>query len=187
MRQQIDRYLQEIADNVSRLPREPIERLIDELTRARDCGARVFIFGNGGSAATASHMACDLSKNATREGASRIRAVALCDSIPTLTAYANDHGYETVFNEQLLTQAEPGDVAVAISGSGNSPNILRAVETAKRMGLTTVGITGGSGGALRTLVDICIMSPSPRMDQIEDCHLVIDHVVTAILKGHTDQ
>jgi D-sedoheptulose 7-phosphate isomerase len=187
MHRQIGVYLQDLANVLSSFPREGIEDLLREIIRARDNAAHVFIFGNGGSAATAAHMACDLSKNATHEGARRIRAVALSDAMPTITAYANDNGYESVFAEQLLTQAEAGDLAIAISGSGKSPNILRALETARRMGLRTVGLTGGSGGLMRELVDVCIVTPSARMDQIEDSHLVIDHVVTAVLKGHTDE
>ena len=121
------------------------------LLQAREEGRTIFIIGNGGSAATASHMANDLNKGATVSGQRRFRALALTDNVPLITAWANDTRYELIFVEQMANYLRPGDVLVAISGSGNSPNIIAAVEWARREGAVTVGLTGGNGGRLRRI------------------------------------
>lgn len=177
-------YFAGLSELIGRLPFREIEELVGLLQEARGRGACVFVFGNGGSAATASHFACDLGKGTVREGAPRFRIVTLHD-LATFSAYANDLGYETVFAEPLKSLARPGDVAVGISASGNSPNVLRAVEAARKLGLHTVGITGYQGGKLRELVDLCIIVPSEDMQQIEDMHLAILHAVfRALLDGN---
>lgn len=173
---EIREYFAGLSALIGRLPWEEIRGFVDILREARERGSCVFVFGNGGSATTASHFACDLGKGTVREGAPRFRVVTLHD-IATFSAYANDCGYDTVFAEPLRNLARPGDVAVGISASGNSPNVLRAVEVAREMGLRTVGITGYRGGKLRELVDLCIVVPSDDMQQIEDMHLAILHAV----------
>ncbi|MGY4706575.1 D-sedoheptulose-7-phosphate isomerase [Candidatus Bipolaricaulota sp. J31] len=169
-------YFAELSRLIDRLPYPEIEELVRVLRETRERGGCIFVFGNGGSATTASHFACDLGKGTVREGVPRFRVVTLHD-IATLSAYANDCGYDTVFVEPLKSLARPGDVAIGISASGNSPNVLRAVEAAREMGLRTVGVTGFRGGKLRELVDLCITVPSDDMQQIEDMHLAILHAV----------
>ena len=153
------------------------------LLRARDEGRTVFIIGNGGSAATASHMANDLNKGAAVAGQRRFRALALTDNVPLITAWANDTRYEEIFVEQMANFFHPGDVLIAISGSGNSPNIIAALEWARNEGAVTIGLTGGSGGRLLGLVDCCLLVPSNRMEQIEDMHLVLAHAICVSLRN----
>ena len=153
------------------------------LLRAREEGRTVFIIGNGGSAATASHMANDLNKGAAVAGQRRFRALALTDNVPLITAWANDTQYEQIFVEQMANFFHPGDVLIAISGSGNSPNIIAALEWARNEGAVTIGLTGGSGGRLLGLVDCCLLVPSNRMEQIEDMHLVLAHAICVSLRN----
>jgi len=174
---QIQSYLDQMCRTLQNLPQEEIEKAIDILDRARAEGRRVFLFGNGGSAASASHIAVDFVKGTARPGSPRLKAISLSDGIPTLTAYANDYGYETVFAGPLEALAEPGDVAFGISGSGNSPNVLRAMDVARERGLTRVGLAGRQGGELKDMVDLCIIVPSDSMQQIEDAHLVVLHII----------
>jgi D-sedoheptulose 7-phosphate isomerase len=178
----IETYLAGLGRTLAALPREPLLQILATLRQARAEGRRVFIFGNGGSAATGSHIACDFGKNTVRPGRPRLRVIALNDNVPTFSAYANDEGYDRVFAEPLTTLAEAGDVAIAISGSGNSANVLRAVDAGRSLGLTTIGLTGFAGGKLAGLVDICLVVPSDSMEQIEDAHIVIDHVLTVALR-----
>lgn len=178
---EIKEYFARLSRLIGELPHEKIEGFVELLREARERGAFVFVFGNGGSATTASHFACDLGKGTVREGAPRFRVVTLHD-IAAFSAYANDYGYETVFAEPLKSLARPGDVAVGISASGNSPNVLRAMEAAREMGLRTVGLTGYQGGKLKGLVDLCIIVPADDMQLIEDLHLAILHSVFRALK-----
>ncbi|HYK92466.1 MAG TPA: SIS domain-containing protein [Thermoplasmata archaeon] len=161
---------------------EGIARVVPILLKARDEGRTIFFFGNGGSASTASHFVVDIGKATIRGEGSRFRCVALNDNVESLTAWANDAEYAVVFSEQLKGLAHPGDVAVGISGSGNSPNVLRAMELAHRMGVTTVGLTGMGGGKLKGLVDVPIVVPSTSMQHIEDVHLLICHLLTSYLR-----
>jgi len=172
----IREYFASLAEVVTQLPWSFIDRLVDVLRDARSAGKSVIAFGNGGSATTAAHFACDLGKSTVREGAPRFRALTLHD-VPTLTAYANDLAYSSVFAEQLRSHGRPGDVALAISASGNSTNVLRGVEAAGEIGMRTVGLTGFDGGALARHVDLCIIVPSDDMQLIEDAHLAILHAV----------
>jgi D-sedoheptulose 7-phosphate isomerase len=143
-----------------------------------DCQAKghiVFTVGNGGSASTASHFACDLAKGTRAGGPPTFRVVALTDNLPVLTAWANDCGYDRVFAEQLAALAQPGDVLVAISASGNSPNILAAAAEARALGMATVALTGRHGGRLARLADQTVRIPSDQIEIVEDAHLVIAH------------
>ena len=173
----IDRYLNQEAELLTRIPRQPIAEVVNALQKARHEGKCIFIFGNGGSSATASHFVNDVLKSTVQPGRPRFRILCLADNIPTMTAYANDMGYEVIFAEQLAALAQAGDVAIALSGSGNSPNILRAMEVARARGRVTIGLSGASGGRLRSLVDIAVLVPSASMQLIEDAHLVILHAV----------
>ena len=177
----IDDYLTELKRSIDMLPHQDIQKVIDILRSARVEGKTVYVFGNGGSAATASHMVCDFSKNTRQPGKPRLKSVALNDNMPSLSAYANDEGYDRVFVEQLITLANPGDVALAISGSGNSPNVLIALEAARQIGMVTIGLTGFEGGKLKDLVETCVIVPSDNIACVEDAHLVIDHILTTSL------
>jgi D-sedoheptulose 7-phosphate isomerase len=181
----VRRYVEETrAALADRYLAEAIARIVPELLRARSDSRTVFFFGNGGSASTAQHFVVDIGKATLRhgDGGKRFRCVALVDSVSTLTAWANDTDYSKVFAEQLVNLAEAGDIAVGISGSGNSPNVLKAMETARERGLVTVGLTGMGGGKLAGLVDIPLVVPSNNMQHIEDVHLLVCHLLTSYLR-----
>jgi D-sedoheptulose 7-phosphate isomerase len=135
------------------------------------------MFGNGGSSANASHIVNDILKSTARPDRPRFRIFCLSDNTPTLTAYANDVSYDVVFAEQLAALAERGDVAFALSGSGNSPNVLRAMDVATEMGLARIGLTGRDGGQLKDKCDVCLIAPADSMQIIEDVHLVTLHAI----------
>jgi D-sedoheptulose 7-phosphate isomerase len=169
---------------VANLPYAEIDRVISELLLAYDHGKHIFIFGNGGSAALASHFACDLGKGTviSENGGRRFRAMALTDNIPLLTAWANDHCYEQIFAQQLQNFVVPGDVTFAISGSGNSPNVLRGLEVARHHGCRTIGLTGFEGGKMKALCDICLILPSNNMQLVEDFHLSVTHAMFSVIR-----
>jgi D-sedoheptulose 7-phosphate isomerase len=135
------------------------------------------VCGNGGSASTASHLACDIVKGASYMQQQRFRIMALTDSLPTITAYSNDVSYECVFAEQLRNFAQPDDLVVCISGSGNSSNVLRAAEYASSVGCRTIGLTGRDGGKLGPMVDLNIRIATPHMGRIEDGHMIVCHMI----------
>jgi D-sedoheptulose 7-phosphate isomerase len=177
----IECYLCGVSAAQQSLPIDKINQVVELLEEARLKSRRVFTFGNGGSASTASHFASDLAKGAICDGKPRIKAIALTDNIPVLSAWANDTAYENVFAEQLENLVEPEDTVIAISGSGNSPNVLKGVELAMAKGAKTVGFTGFEGGKLKDLVDIAIIVPIHDMRQIEDIHLLLCHAITTCL------
>lgn len=156
---------------------DAVTKALDVLDAARTRGNTIFTCGNGGSAATASHFATDLGKGASYGKPSRFKVISLTDSVSTITAYANDVSYEVVFAEQLINHATPGDVLVCISGSGNSPNVLRAVEAAGTHGVFTIGMTGFAGGALGSVVDLHINVADDHMGRIEDVHMSLCHMI----------
>ena len=177
-------YFEELHRVATSLCHDGIDQIADTLVRAYESGQTVFTFGNGGSAALASHVACDLGKGtAYCNGGKRLRILALTDSIPMLTAWANDSRYEDVFSEQLRNFVQARDIALAISGSGNSRNVLNALQVARQAGATTLGISGFEGGAMKSLCDICVVVPSNNMQIIEDLHLAIAHSVFRIVHG----
>jgi D-sedoheptulose 7-phosphate isomerase len=169
---------------VSRLPFSAMDNATAELLRAYEKGLNVFLFGNGGSAALASHIACDLGKGTVVKGngSKRFRVLALTDNIPIMTAWANDSSYEDIFSQQLYNFLEPGDITFAISGSGNSPNVLRALQTARDAGACTIGLTGFDGGKMLAFCDHCIVVPSDNMQIIEDLHLSVAHAIFSVLR-----
>jgi D-sedoheptulose 7-phosphate isomerase len=177
-------YFEMYQRMLANLPHGAIEQAIHEFLRAYDDGKHVFIFGNGGSAALASHFACDLGKGTVigENGHKRFRVMALTDNVPLVTAWANDSSYERIFAEQLQNFVAPGDVAFAISGSGNSPNVLQALEAARHARATTVGLTGFEGGKMKSLCDVCIILPSDNMQIIEDFHLSVTHAIFSVLR-----
>lgn len=173
------------------MPFEDVDRVTELLVRAYEQERSIFLFGNGGSAALASHFACDLAKGTVNGSKKRFRVLALTDNVPLMTAWANDSNYEDIFAEQLANFARPGDIAFAISGSGNSPNVLQALRTAKHLGLMTVGLGGFAGGKMRNFCDACIVIPCDNMQIIEDLHLCVAHslftcVRARITEAHHD-
>ncbi len=176
-------YLDETAETIRLLPTEHIQALLNVLLDAYHQERTIFTFGNGGSAATASHFACDLSKGTINPNRGRrFRVIALTDNVALITAWTNDTHYETVFAEQLHNLGRPGDVALAISGSGNSPNVLRAVAMARSQGMVTLGLAGFDGGRLATAVDRCVVVANNIMMQVEDAHMAICHLMTCWLR-----
>jgi D-sedoheptulose 7-phosphate isomerase len=175
-------YFEELQRVVAAISHDSIDQMADALVRAYEAGRVVYTFGNGGSAALASHLACDLGKGtAYCNGGKRFRVLALTDNVPTLTAWANDSGYEDVFSEQLRNFVQPGDVAFAISGSGNSKNVLNALHVARQAGATTLGISGFQGGQMKSLCDICMVVPSNNLQIVEDMHLATAHSIFRIV------
>ncbi|MCX6591022.1 MAG: SIS domain-containing protein [Acidobacteria bacterium] len=154
-----------------------VEQAAQWLAEARDQDRQIFTCGNGGSAATASHFVTDMVKGASYGKAKRFRIMALTDSSPTMTAYGNDLSYDHVFVEHLKNFARPGDVVLAISGSGNSPNVLRAIEYGNEIGCKTIGLTGRTGGRLGELAQLNINVAEPHMGRIEDGHHIICHMM----------
>jgi D-sedoheptulose 7-phosphate isomerase len=171
-------YFEELQRVIAGLSHERLDQMADTLVKAYESGRVVYTFGNGGSASLASHLACDLGKGtAYCNGGKRFRVLALTDNLTTLTAWANDSSYEDVFSEQLRSFVQPQDVAFAISGSGNSKNVLNALQVAREAGATTLGISGFQGGQMKSLCDICVVVPSNNMQIIEDIHLAMAHSI----------
>lgn len=183
----MDDYLGQVASLLREVPRERVGEAVDRLWQAYCDDAQIFACGNGGSSATASHFVEDLSKGVeVGPGGRRFRAISLVDSVPMLTAYANDAGYEHVFAEPLRNLVRAGDVLLAMSGSGRSENVLRAMEVAQEAGASAVALTGGDGGKMEQLADVCVVVPAESMQQIEDVHLVIAHAIYLELKGRAE-
>ncbi|MBC8164942.1 MAG: SIS domain-containing protein [Bryobacteraceae bacterium] len=172
-----EEYKAELLKAIDTIDTSKVEEAIGLLREARDAGKHIFVCGNGGSASTASHFACDMVKGASYQRSSRFRIMALTDSLPTITAYSNDVGYDCAFAEQLKNFAQPGDVLMAISGSGNSPNVLNAVEFANSAGCKTIGLTGRDGGKLGPMTHLNIQVPIPHMGRIEDAHMIVCHMI----------
>jgi D-sedoheptulose 7-phosphate isomerase len=172
-----ERYLRDVSGALKQLPFAQIDLVTEALWNAYQKKRAVYLFGNGGSAALASHCACDLGKGTVVNGNRRFRALALTDNVPLMTAWANDAHYEDIFAEQLRSFLQPDDVAFAISGSGNSPNVLNALQAAREMGAFTIGLTGFQGGKMKSLCDLCVVVPSENMQIIEDLHLSVAHSI----------
>ena len=183
----IHQYLDQVQHILAELPMERLCEMVDVLLGANYMGSTVFVVGNGGSAATASHFAGDLAKGTITPGRPRFRVMALTDNVPLMTAWSNDFSYEDVFAEQLRNVIRRGDVLVAISGSGNSKNVLRAVELTSQVGGITIGLSGFSGGELSTLVDVPVVVPCNCMEQIEDVHLTLCHMTCSVLRERMRQ
>lgn len=171
-------YLAGSAEVLAAIPPDEVAELIEIARAARDAGRRVFTCGNGGSAATASHFASGLGKDASADGKPRFRALALTDNVAWITSLANDAAYAAIFVEQLKNHADPGDVLVAFSGSGDSPNVIEAVEWANDNGLVTVGVTGARGGKLAALARHSVRVRSEHIGHVEEGHFLIQHLVT---------
>ena len=176
-------YVASLTDYIGRLDVDALLRIVERLRIARDDGAQVFIAGNGGSAATATHWVNDLGKATQKSGRTRFRVIGLADNISWFSALANDEGYERVFAGQLENLARPGDVLAVISASGNSPNLVRAVEHARAGGMTSIAFLGFDGGQLLDLVDeaFWVRTPPGEYGLVESMHSVACDIVTTCL------
>lgn len=171
------KYFGRVARVLQQLPASRIEEVTDRLFRAYREDRSVYVFGNGGSAALASHCACDLGKGTATSGRKPFRVISLTDNVPLITAWANDSQYEDIFACQLRPLIQAGDVAFAISGSGNSPNVLHALGVAREAGSYNVGLAGFQGGKMKALCDLCVVVPSDNMQEIEDSHHCVMHAI----------
>ena len=178
----IDGYLVELEAVIRAISRADVEAVAAALLQNWREHRQVFIIGNGGSAATASHMANDLCKFTIVEGQPRFRAMALTDNVPLLTAVGNDLSYADVFVEPLRNWLQPGDLVIGISASGNSTNVLKAATYAKAQGARVVGFCGAPGGQLAQLADLKVIIPSPHIGHQEDGHMILDHVISLALR-----
>jgi D-sedoheptulose 7-phosphate isomerase len=181
----VQSHLARLQECLRELQADRIAEIAERLWAVAKSGGQILIAGNGGSAATASHMALDLGKSTlgrdSRQAALRIRTIALNDPGPVITAWANDHGYERVFAEQIVTLARPGDAAVFCSVSGNSPNVVAAARAARSIGTVVIALLGRPGGGMRELADLALVVPSEDYQIVEDAHLAISHMVTRCL------
>ncbi|MBL8153058.1 MAG: SIS domain-containing protein [Anaerolineae bacterium] len=173
----IRHYFGSVQDLLNNVPFDAVDSVVETLMKANRDRKTIFICGNGGSAATATHFGCDLAKRTIVQGQPRFRVVALTDNISIMTAVANDISYDRIFAEQLMPLVNPGDVLIGISGSGNSRNVLEAIEAGRAGGATTIGFSGYDGGKLAPAVDISVHIPSFNMAMVEDVHLMLEHAI----------
>jgi D-sedoheptulose 7-phosphate isomerase len=176
----IAKYLDDEIETLNQLDIQAIGAAMNLIAEAFEAEKSIYIFGNGGSAATASHYQNDFNKGISEYTEKKFRFVCLNDNTPTIMAIANDIGYEEVFRFQLRGRLAAGDVVVGISGSGNSPNVVNAAEYAKSLGNRVIGITGFDGGKLRRLCDVSLHVPVNSMQITEDVHMIFDHMMMAI-------
>jgi D-sedoheptulose 7-phosphate isomerase len=174
----VSRYFSGLEQMLRAISLAHLERVLRLLEEAYLNGRRIFIMGNGGSAATASHFALDLAKNTIVPGAPRLKAISLTDHVPLITAWSNDTAYEHIFAEQLENLVEPGDVVIAISASGNSLNLINALRLAERSRAFTIGLLGAKGGKIKDMVNAYILAPGQNIEQEEDAHMIVAHVIT---------
>lgn len=180
----IKNYFDEIKKTIDKVSLKEVEEVIHVLHQAYKEDKQIFIMGNGGSASLASHFACDIGKGTLEknyETKKRFRVMSLTDNIATITAYANDLNYEEVFSQQLKNLVLPKDIVIAITGSGNSKNIIRGIEETLEMEGVTIGFTGFNGGRLKKIIDYNIHVPSRNYGIIEDTHTILTHIISSNL------
>lgn len=178
----VDVYFQEVQKMLQGVSQIRMEHILYLLEQTYYEERHIYIMGNGGSAATASHLALDLAKNTLVSGAPRVKVTALTDNTPLITAWANDADYVHIFEGQLDGVLEPGDVVIGISTSGNSQNIINALEYAKKCGGVTIALLGARGGKIKSLVQEFILAPGSCIEQEEDAHLIIAHMITCRMR-----
>ena len=176
-----EEYITRLKDVLDALDTEAFEHMVRSILDAYARRAQIFIMGNGGSGATASHLTCDINKGCCIDLELKFRMLCLNDNIPTMLALANDLSYESVFEEQLKNFLNPGDLVIGISGSGNSENVLRAIDYASANGAETIGWCGFGGGKLSGRVDLALVVGSHDMQQVEDAHIVVGHMLMQAL------
>lgn len=174
----IGTYINEFGQMLRNISLTDLQHILRILEKVYYDSGHIFLMGNGGSAATASHFALDLAKNTITFGAPRLKTISLTDNVPLITAWSNDTSYEHVFEEQLASMIEPGDVVIGISTSGNSPNVINALRFAKQYHAVTVGLLGAQGGQIKHIVDAYILAPGRNIEQEEDAHMILAHVIT---------
>lgn len=181
MKNYIEDYFKKLKTTIDKLDRKEIENFIRLLITARDNDSTIFIMGNGGSASTASHFLCDIAKGMDYKKGKKIKIICLSDNTPIMMAYANDVSYDDIFVEQLKTHLKKDDVVIGISGSGNSKNVLKAIEFANKNGGLTVGLTGYDGGKLKKIARHSINANVDDMQISEDTHLILTHLTMQVL------
>lgn len=177
----ISAYFERLKNTIDQIDKSELNNLMNVLVEAKETGKQIFIMGNGGSSATASHYVCDFNKGVSLGQEKKFKFICLNDNIPSLMAYANDLSFEDIFVEQLKNLYQEGDVVIGISGSGNSKNVLKAIEYANAHGGVTVGLTGYSGGRLKEMAQWGVHIPINDMQIAEDLHMVLDHCMMKIL------
>ncbi len=176
-------FIASLKECLDEIPLDRVEAVTELLFQAYQRNKQVFIMGNGGSAATASHFACDLGKETVVEGRPRFRVLSLNDNVPLMTALSNDFGYNAIFKEQLSNLVNEGDIVIGITGSGNSANVLEAIEYARSRKAITIGLIGFGGGKLKDLVDEAIVISSTNYGHVESVHLIIEHLIAEIFRA----
>ncbi len=174
----IQQYFGEVEQMMHAISVPQLQHLLDILEQTYHEGHRVFIMGNGGSAATASHFALDLAKNTIMPGVPRLKAISLTDHVPLITAWSNDTAYEHIFAEQLANLIEPGDTVIGISASGNSLNVINAMRLARQHRAWTIALLGAHGGKIKEMVDVYVLAPGHNIEQEEDAHMILAHIIT---------
>ncbi len=187
MESQVSDYFQQLKNTLDNIDQKPIYEAIAWLHNARINNRTIFIMGNGGSASTATHFVCDLAKNTRHTDVPHFKVMGLADSMAILSAYANDEGYENIFAQQLANLVQPEDIVIGISTSGNSPNVVKAIELAKERQARTIGFTGFNAGKLGPMVDLQVHVPSDCIEQVEDIHLIFEHLITKVLREMVSQ
>lgn len=184
----IQRYIETETEILKKLDIEALNESVNAMLEAREHGGTIYTLGNGGSAATASHMVCDLAKGCSEAlGGAKFQVECLCDNIPIVMAIANDYCYEDIFVRQLRDKLCQKDLVIAISGSGNSENVVRAVEYAKEIGTPVIGVTGYSGGRVKQLADFAMHVNIDDMQVVEDVHMIFDHMTMRVLEEHKNE
>jgi len=180
-KEKIAGYLNKLKSTIDKIPVEDINTLMNILVQSKEQGSTIFIMGNGGSSATASHFVCDFNKGLPWSKEGKFKFLCLNDNIPSLMAYANDISFDEIFIQQLKTYFQQGDVVIGISGSGNSMNVVNALEYANSNGGVTVGLTGFNGGKVKNIAKYNVNIPIDDMQITEDLHMVLDHCMMQIL------
>lgn len=183
---EIREYYATLSKTMQELDYKEISKAMEALINCYENGGTVYVFGNGGSSATASHMVCDFNKGVSFKKSKKFNFICLSDNTPILTALANDFSYEDVFAYQIEKILNPNDLVLAISGSGNSKNIIKAVDVAKKQGVKVIGMTGYDGGELYKLSDYHLHAPINDMMKAEDIHMSFDHMMATILLNVLD-
>ena len=175
-------YIDDVSKCIHKSDFDILAKIVERLIQVKIDGKTIFTIGNGGSASTASHFCNDLLKGCRVEGNEGFKAICLNDSNAIITCLANDFSYKDIFSIQLKTFASKGDLLVAFSGSGNSPNIISALQTAREIGIDTIGFSGRDGGKMKDLCDILLIAPSFFMEKIEDMHLIYEHAMISSIR-----
>lgn len=179
----IENYLANVKDIISSLDKSALSSILEAFKKAQEEKRRIFVLGNGGSAAHSNHFACDLGKNVTGDESGRFKVISVCENVATITAYANDLDYDSIFSEQLKNYCvEEGDMILAVSASGNSPNVIKAVKYGKSRKAVIVALVGFDGGLLKNLADIYLHVDSYEYEKVEDLHLLIMHIIVSYFK-----